>query len=284
MNSARLNAIEQELTTLKRSIRRWRTTTWLLLLGAGLLAATTGSPNVFDHIVVNRIDVIGTSGKPVVSISQSEFGGRFDIYHQDGTNLLRLSSTASGGDIALWDDAGTNVAGIWSTDQGGAFSLWNNDGAELSKFQSGALTLTGMQASLHIQNEHGIPVAVVASDPGGHGRFQIADANGNVVSEMRMIPDLGGAMIVNHSSGKRMGLLAASSDGGRLNLLNQHGVPIFIASTMEGTNGGALSVINERGIPVVIIKSDDMQLGLIELFDADGEGARRIRPIRGYSP
>lgn len=284
MNNERLTNIELELGSLRKSVKRWRLATWMLLIGAGLIAANTAGPTVLDHLIVNRIDVLGKAGTPVVSIAQTDDGGRIDLYNQSGTNLLRLSSTPSGGDVALWDDRGTNVAGIWSTPKGGTFSLWNESGEELSQFASGALTLSGANASLHIQNEQGTPVAVVASDTAGHGRFQIAEASGNIMSEMKMLPGIGGGMIVNSSAGKQMGVLAATDEGGRLNLMNANGVPIFVASTIGSTGGGAMIVTNQRGIPVVIVKSDEEHRGLIEITDEDGNGVRRMRPIRGYSP
>ena len=284
MNSERLTQIEQELGSLRKSVKRWRVASCALLVGAGLLAADAVGPTVIDHLVVNRIDVLGDAGTPVVSISKTDVGGRIDLYNQSGVNLLRVSSTPSGGDVAIWDDKGTNVAGLWSAEHGGTFSLWNEKGEELSQFASGALTLSGANASLHIQNEHGVPVAVVASDPKANGRFQIADASGNVVSEMKMLPEIGGGMVVNSSSGKMMGMLAATKNGGAINLLNERSVPVFIASTTSETGGGAMTVTNQRGIPVVILKSDEEHRGIIEILDADGNGIRRIRPLRGYSP
>ena len=284
MNNERLNQIELELGSLRKSVRRWRAASWMLLIVAGLIAANSAGPTVLDHLIVNRIDVLGVAGSPVVSIAQTDDGGRIDLYNQHGTNLLRVSSTPSGGDVALWDDSGTNVAGLWATSTGGTFSLWNEHGEELSQFESGALTLSGANASLHVQNENGTPVAVVASDPDGHGRFQIADASGNVMSEMRMLPGIGGGMIVNSSGGKKMGVLAATDEGGRLNLMNAHGVPIFVASSVGNSGGGALTVTNQRGIPVVTVKSDDDHRGLIEIMDEDGNGVRKMRPLRGYSP
>jgi hypothetical protein len=284
MNPERLNKIEQELGKLRRSVKRWRVASYALLVGGILLAADAVGPTVIDHLVVNRIDVLGDTGTPVVSIAKTDVGGRIDLYNQAGVNLLRVSSTPSGGDVAIWDDKGTNVAGLWSAEHGGTFSLWNEKGEELSQFASGALTLSGANASLHVQNEHGVPVAVVASDPKANGRFQIADASGNVVSEMKMLPEIGGGMVVNSSSGKMMGMLAATEDGGTLNLLNSRNVPIFIASTAGETGGGAMTVTNQRGVPVVVMKSDEKHRGIIEILDADGNGIRRIRPILGYSP
>jgi hypothetical protein len=284
MNSQRLNNIEQELGVLRKSVRRWQVASCSLLIGGLLLAADAIGPTVIDHLVVNRIDVLGDKGTPVVSISKTNVGGRIDLYNQSGVNLLRVSTTPSGGDVAIWDDKGTNVAGIWSAENGGTFSLWNAKGEELSQFASGALTLSGANASLHIQNAGGVPVAVVASDPEGNGRFQIADAAGNVVSEMLMLSGIGGGIIVNSTTGKKMGVLAATEKGGRLNLLNARGVPVFIASTTSGSGGGAMTVTNQRGIPVVIMKSDEEHLGIIKVLDADGDGARTVRPLRGYSP
>jgi hypothetical protein len=284
MNSERLTQIEQELGSLRKSVKRWRVASCALLVGAGLLAADAVGPTVIDHLVVNRIDVLGDAGTPVVSISKTDVGGRIDLYNQSGVNLLRVSSTPSGGDVAIWDDKGTNVAGLWSAEHGGTFSLRNEKGEELSQFARSAHTLSGANASLHIQNEHGVPVAVVASDPKANGRFQIADASGNVVSEMKMLPEIGGGMVVNSSSGKMMGMLAATKNGGAINLLNERSVPVFIASTTSETGGGAMTVTNQRGIPVVILKSDEEHRGIIEILDADGNGIRRIRPLRGYSP
>jgi len=284
MNAERLTKIEQELSKLRKSAKRWRVASCALLVGAGLLAADVVGPTVIDHLVVNRIDVLGDAGTPVVSISQTTAGGRIDLYNQSGTNLLRVSSTPNGGDVAIWDDEGTNVAGLWSAENGGTFSLWNAQGEEHSQFASGALTLSGANASLHIQNKKGDPIAVVASDPLGNGRLQIADANGNIASEMLMLPDVGGAVIVNATNGNKMGVLAATADGGRLNLLNARGVPVFIASTEGQNGGGAMLITNQRGIPVLIMKSDEEHRGIIEILDADGNGIRRIRPLRGYSP
>lgn len=284
MNNERLTNIELELGTLRKSVRRWRLATWMLLIGAGLVAANSAGPTVLDHLIVNRIDVLGSAGTPVVSIAQTDDGGRIDLYNQSGTNLLRVSSTPSGGDVALWDDQGTNVAGLWATPTGGTFSLWNESGEELSQFASGALTLSGANASLHIQNEQGTPVAVVASDTAGHGRFQIAESSGNIMSEMKMLPEICGGMIVNSSTGKQMGVLAATDEGGRLNLMNANGVPIVVASSLAGSEGGALTLTNQRGIPVVTLKSDEDHRGMIEIMDEDGNGVRRMRPLRGYSP
>tara|TARA_X000001036_G_scaffold439116_1_gene488994 strand:+ start:4017 stop:4916 length:900 start_codon:yes stop_codon:yes gene_type:complete len=280
----RLERLEKELLSLRKSTRRWRVASCTLLLGVGLLAADVIGPTVIDHLIVNRIDVVGDKGTPVVSIAKTDDGGRLDLYNQSGINLLRVSSTPSGGDVAIWDEKGTNVAGLWSAENGGTFSLWNAAGEELSQFASGALTLSGPSASLHIQNKQGDPIAVVASDPQGHGRFQIADASGNVVSEMLMLPEVGGALVVNSNAGKKMAILAATDEGGRLNLMNARSVPVFIASPTGDSGGGAMTITNQRGVPVVIMKSDEEHRGIIEILDADGNGVRRIRPLRGYSP
>ena len=71
MNAERLTKIEQELSKLRKSAKRWRVASCALLVGAGLLAADVVGPTVIDHLVVNRIDVLGDAGTPVVSISQT---------------------------------------------------------------------------------------------------------------------------------------------------------------------------------------------------------------------
>jgi hypothetical protein len=66
--------------------------------------------------------------------------------------------------------------------------------------------------------------------------------------------------------------------------MNARGVPIFVASPVGETGGGAMTVTNQRGIPVVTVTSDDDHRGLIEIMDEDGNGIRKIKPLRGYSP
>ena len=80
-----------------------------------------------------------------------------------------------------------------------------------------------------------------------------------------------------------MAALAAGENGGQLNIMNQNNIPVIVASPTS-TQGGAISIANQRGIPIALITTEPNQNGLIELLDADGNGARKMRPIRGYSP
>ena len=72
MNNNRLDQLEQELTAMKRSTRRWRGATTLLLIGAGLFAADAVGPTVIDHLVVRKLDVINDNGQAVLSLAQTE--------------------------------------------------------------------------------------------------------------------------------------------------------------------------------------------------------------------
>ena len=68
-----------------------------------------------------------------------------------------------------------------------------------------------------------------------------------------------------------------------MNLMNSRGVPVVLAST-SATNGGAFTIANERCVSVATVESDDEQRGALNISDADGNGTRRVRPLRGYSP
>jgi len=280
MNNDRLERLEQELAKLRRNAHRWRVASFTLLLGIGLLAADVVGPTVIDHLVVNRIDVLGDAGTPVVSIAKTEVGGRIDLYAADGTNLLRLGTNESGGDMAVWNREGTSIAGLWSSDEGGVFSLWNAKGVENTRVSSGAMTLG---ASLSIHNNAGVPVFAVASDETGDGRMQLVDHGGNLVFDVRTIPAVGGALVLKTVEGKRVVMLAATSDGGSMNLMNNRGVPVVLASTSDN-HGGAFTIANERGVSVVSAEADGEQRGALDINNADGNGTRRIRPLRGYSP
>jgi hypothetical protein len=284
MTTERLQTIERELGALRSSVRRWKVTSTLLIIGAGLLAAGAYGPTILDHLIVNRLDIVGDKGKPVISFMKNDSGGRIDLFNHNGTNVLRLSSSENGADLAMWNTLGKNVAGIWSTKSGGSLSLWDNSGDVVSKLTDSGLTLSGSNASLQVQNKHGKTVAVVASDSEGYGRVKVADAAGNLITEMRMIPGVGGGVIVMTSSGKEMGVLAATSKGGQLNLKNHQGVSVFLASAKEDNAGGAMLISNERGIPILILNADGSHRGLIEVLDEDGKGVRRLHPLRGYSP
>ncbi len=296
MNNNRLDQLEQELTAMKRSTRRWRGATTLLLIGAGLFAADSVGPTVIDHLVVRKLDVINDNGQAVLSLAETESGGQIDLYAADGTNLLRLGTNESGGDMALWNRAGTNVAGIWSTGDGGTFNLWDGDGAKTLDIETGSLTLRSPSSKskvvleavertsgLAFVNGEGMPVVILGTDEKYGTLVQLADQQGQTVIDMRTIPGIGGAMTLKTVEGKRVVLFAATGEGGSMNLMNSRGVPVVLASTST-TNGGAFTIANERGVSVATVEADDEQRGALNISDADGNGTRRVRPLRGYSP
>ena len=292
----RLFKLEQELTAMKRSTRRWRGATTLLLVGAGLLAADAVGPTVIDHLVVRKLDVITDDGHSVLSLAQTETGGQIDLYSADGTNLLRLGTNVSGGDMAVWNRAGTNVAGIWSTADGGTFNLWDGDGAKTLDIETGSFTLRSPSSKskvvleavertsgLAFVNGEGLPVIILGTDEKYGTLVQLADEQGQTVIDMRTIPGIGAAMTLKTVEGKRVVLFAATGEGGSMNLMNSRGVPVVLAST-SATNGGAFTIANERGVSVATVEADDEQRGALNISDADGNGTRRVRPLRGYSP
>lgn len=292
----RLFKLEEELTAMKRSTRRWRGATAILLLGAGLLAADVVGPTVIDHLVVRKLDVITDDGHSVLSLAQTETGGQIDLYAADGTNLLRLGTNISGGDMAVWNRAGTNVAGIWSTADGGTFNLWDGDGAKTLDIETGSFTLRSPSSKskvvleavertsgLAFVNGEGLPVIILGTDEKYGTLVQLADQQGQTVIDMRTIPGIGGAMTLKTAEGKRVVLFAATGEGGSMNLMNSRGVPVVLASTST-TNGGAFTIANERGVSVATVEADDEQRGALNISDADGNGTRRVRPLRGYSP
>ena len=284
MTTERLQTIERELGALRTSLRRWKATSTLLIVGACMLAAGAYGPTVLDHLIVNRLDIVGEEGSPVVTFSQGDSGGRIDLYNQDSINTVRLASSEHGGDLAIWNQNGTNVAGIWSSQQGGSFTLWDMDGKAVSTLSDGVLALSGDNALVQIQNEQGVSVAHVGTDKEGYGRIQIGGSGGHVITEMRMIPGIGGGMIVMTEGGKEMGVFAGTDKGGQISLKNQQGVSVFVASATQDNAGGEIRIANERGVPILILNTDESQRGLIEVRDEDGNGVRRIHPIRGYSP
>jgi len=288
--------LEQELDSMKRSIRRWRVTTLLLVLGAGLLAADAVGPTIIDHLVVRKLDVISDDGQSVLSLAQTETGGQIDLYAGDGTNLLRLGTNESGGDMAVWNRTGTNMAGIWSTENGGTFNLWDAEGAKTLDIEPGTLTLRSASSKskvvleavertsgLAFVNAEGTPVIILGTDENHGTLVQLADQRGQAVAQMRTIPGIGGAMTLKTVDGNRVVLFAATSEGGSMNISNNRGVPVVLASTST-TSGGAVTIANERGVSVATLESDDDQRGALNISDEDGNGTRRVRPLRGYSP
>ena len=305
----RVDRLETRIIALQRSVRRWRIAGCGLLVVGMLLAADAG-PSVFDHLVVRKLDVIGAGDTPQVSIRPTEAGGRVDLYANDGTNLLRMSSNDSGADIALWSRSGASTAGIWSARRGGALGHWEAAGGERLRAADGQLTLKGSGtitldaasgvlvedgssqasalvsadaglSSMELRSGDGTPVMAISTD--GGGRVQVANTSGEVIAEIRALPGIGGGVVLQTATGKRMVLLAATTDGGRLNLMNSHGVPVVIASPTEGGDG-AISVVNERGIPVATMQGDTTHRGELVISDQDGANTRRVRPMRGYSP
>lgn len=296
MKNERLDQLEQELQAMKRSSRKWRSATTLLLIGGCLLAADAIGPTIIDHLVVRKLDVITDDGNSVLSLAHTESGGQLDLYAADGTNLLRLGTNESGGDMAVWNREGTSVAGLWSAEDGGTFSLWNGNGNMTVALETGSLSLKSPSskskvvleavdttAGLAIVNGVGLPVLLAGTSVKFGTLIQLADSGGQSVMEMRTIPGVGGAMVMQTVDGKKVVLLAATSDGGSLNLMNARGVPVVMASAST-SKGGALTVANERGMNVITAQSDASQRGALDISDADGNGTRRVRPLRGYAP
>lgn len=125
----RLDRIELELASLRRSRARWR----LVAMAAGslgaisVLAGLVAQP-VAEAIRASRLEIVDADGKVTALLSSSESGGQLDIWAKGGANVIRMAAAESGGDLNMWNSAGKPVAGFYASSGGGRLEVSRGDG------------------------------------------------------------------------------------------------------------------------------------------------------------
>ncbi|MAT81918.1 MAG: hypothetical protein CMJ29_09790 [Phycisphaerae bacterium] len=116
----------------------------------------------------------------------------------------------------------------------------------------------------------GTDVASIRSGAQGSGRVDLSDTSGNIMATMQTLPSRGATLALMSPNKKTACAMAASEDGGVLNLSNGQGTPVLVAGIASGRRDGAISVNNNRGIPVVTAGSTIGGTGQVVINDDNG--------------
>ena len=123
---------------------------------------------------------------------------------------------------------------------------------------------------LTASSSEGTEVASIRSDAQGNGRVDLSDQAGTLLATMQTLPARGATLALMAPNKTTACAMAASEDGGVLNLSNGQGTPVLVGGIASGRRDGAISVYNHRGIPVVNAGSTVGGIGQVVINDDNG--------------
>jgi hypothetical protein len=143
----------------------------------------------------------------------------------------------------------------------------------------------------------GVPLMEAGPTPNG-GRIEIRDARNQIAAELFGLKDGGGRMIIGTVQSKslavvnaplegpvtftltgptgRLATLAATENGGLLDIRNTKGLSAVVISTDADTAGGSISTRNQGGGEAIRIGPDAEGRGEIDVFNPDGSRKRTL--------
>ena len=124
--------------------------------------------------------------------------------------------------------------------------------------------------SISAAADDGTAVASLRADAMGNGRIDLSDQSGTLLATMQTLEKRGATLALMGPNQKPACAMAASSNGGALNLSNAQGVPIVVAGMTEGRRDGAISIFNQRGIPVLTASNGVGGSGQLTFNDDNG--------------
>jgi hypothetical protein len=112
---------------------------------------------------------------------------------------------------------------------------------------------------------------VLRADLEGNGRLDLGDSKGNKLMTFQARHDKGPTLALLSSWGKTLAILAGTSEGGVLNLMNRNGVPVVTTGIARDRRGGTMTIQNERGMNILNAGSTSAGAGQIRVHGPDGE-------------
>jgi hypothetical protein len=290
----RLQALERELTTLRRA-NRWYRRGCAAALGSvaigGLMAAASMVPDV---VQAKKLEILDEQGKVVVAIDASKAGGQVNLWNAAGHNTMRIGTNDQGGDIAIWNNDGRSVFGAFATPAGAELATWNAQGRSMWRTypseQGGimdigaiggkqSLRLSGQKigGSMQLFGSDGAEVMRASATPTGS---ELATMNAAGVAAMVVGTDeLGdGRVSLADQSGQLRLQLTGEQVGGRVQVLNASSVPV-VAMSGASWGGGTLDMFNQTGGRVIGLVSKEDGSARFELVDQGGEEVVMLESI-----
>ncbi len=247
------NSIENRLTFLERSNRRYRTGAIVLgSLGAVLLAGGAAQPeNVPAIMRSQRFEIVSPSGEKVVEFAfNSELGcGEITTFSTDGTKRVRLGGekVQSNGAVEIFGKTGITLAALYASDEtGSGFVAVNNAAGKGIHYFYGDKEGNARSTAL---NRSGKTVYTLACTPKEAGWLKLHGADGTaLVQGGGANEDGNGVLMIARGNGKPAAELKGYSEHTLLSLFDGLGqVRTRVASTTP--HGGRIGVYTAAGKP-----------------------------------
>ena len=210
--------IDQRLSKLERSCRRWRCVSLAsILVVAGVAASGAAKPNQIPDVVRARaFHVVGNLGKVLVKLEDTGgFGvglaGTVTTLNGRGQKLIRLAMTANGeGMVTTLNSKGHRLVQLAATTHGtGGITTLNRNGHKLVELTE---TTYGTGAVVTL-NGKGQELVEIGGVKGGNGGIRILNGRGqDVVQLAASVGGANGVITTLNSKGHRLVQLAATTD------------------------------------------------------------------------
>ena len=231
----------------------------------------------------SALELYDTKKTRITSLSTADDYGYLGIRDQ-----LLLTSTTSRTELTIKDPNDGGMAQIIGEADMSSFSLKGSSGTV--KMHVGDETTMPTMALINSEGEmaahmkirengggaltastrNGTEVASIRSDGSGNGRVDLSDIDGTLMATMQTLTQRGATLALMSPNGKRACAMAASADGGVLNLSNGQGSPVLVGGIASGRRDGALNLYNQRGIPVISAGSTIGGFGQLSINDDNG--------------
>lgn len=234
-------------------------------------------------MIGSAVELFDTKDARITSISTADDAGYLAI-----RDRFRVASSSTQTELTLTDDSRTHTAQILGATNMASMSIQSTSGT--AKMHSGDATTPPAMAvvngegniaahmtirkngggTLTTSSSDGMEVASIRSDASGNGRLDLSDANGTLMATMQTLAQRGSTLALMSPNGKRACAMAASQDGGVLNLSNGQGSPVLVGGIPSGRRDGALNLYNQRGVPVISAGSTIGGFGQLSINDDNG--------------
>ncbi len=298
---ARLQELESNLATTRRSLRRTRR--WLGmagLCGLVLLGAAAADMSVIDVVRTKRMEIVDDMGNVVLAATGDEDGGRLDLWTPAGCNVMRMSANPNGGDMALWNCQGRSIAGLFANEQGGEISIWNKNGGRSARLHD-----SGEGGMLELKKDDKLRASIGGTMLGS--AVELYDTKDARITSLSTSDDYGylgirDRVLLTSTTGRSEMTVKHGDDGSMAQIIGETNMSSFTLKAPSGTvkmhagdeamlptmavlnsggqmgahmkirdhGGGTLTASTRDGMEVASIRSDGSGNGRVDLSDVQG--------------
>jgi len=200
-------SLEERMTRLERSNRRWRAACLglVLLVGIGFVVAAESAPPPAEIIQAKRIEVIGPDGKAAIVMEAKPDATSFAVWGPDHEHAAVLVAKVDKTAMMLMKNKGAPEVFAEAVDQGGQIGV--TDGRDQTiAMERAALNISGSSSGFSI--------------------FHVV--NGHPESRLSF-SKLGGGLELRTPGGKAVTRVIGAEKGGRVEIIDGEGKAVWSA-------------------------------------------------------